>query len=333
MRHAPWLGLALLLAPMTAQAHHDAGVGRIGVDLAGASLAALPVPFPRLALGVSLASRDFGRTLRGSDTFAGRELAAVTVHTTTPRLELHPDARTRLGLSLPMGWLVGSGDADVEGGLGVGDLQLRAARRLASADRRAAWLQLALAAPTGRYAEETALSLVDLDAGDDGSLAVRPYDTRASLGAGAWSATGSLVGWTGTKRVVGSGELTMSTPLTETRDGIRWGSDLRLALGGDVRLGQRVRVGLTSAVEGHTPDHLDHKPTEDAAVTRLAVGGRVAWRAGLRATVRPTDRVVCAVQARLPVWQHVQGTQLVETVLGQGSCRVAIGLMPQPARE
>ena len=324
--------LALTLAT-SASAHHDAAVGRVGgTGLGTRDATALPVPLPRLEVGLAYDTRGFTRTLRGSETYAGRELAAVDVHLVTTSVGFQLESWTSLGVEVPVGLVrTRAGGDDPTSTAGLGDLRLWAARRLANrknGDRRlAVWGQLGLQAPTGRYADEAAVSLVDLVPDEDGGITVTPYDTRASLGSGVWTPSASFDAritrgrWSA---VLGVGAM---VPLDRTPDDIRWGADLNAGAGSQVSLRKgTVVLGALAELQHHTTDTLDHKPADTDQVTTIHVGRRTAIRAGAQLGARINKRTTCGAQLRLPVWQHVQGMQLVETWSTTAQCRVGVGL-------
>lgn len=332
MRRVLAAGLCLGLAT-SAAAHHDAAVGRVGgTGLGTRDATALPVPLPRLEFGLAYDTRGFTRTLRGAETYAGSELAAVDVHLITTSVGVQLKSWTSLGIEVPVG-LVRSraGGSDPVSAFGLGDVRIWAAKRLTyhqrDDHRLAAWGQLGLQAPTGRYADESAVSLVDLVPAEDGTITITPYDTRASLGSGVWTPSASFDGrltrgrWSA---VAGVGAM---VPLHRTPDDIQWGADLTAGAGSQVSLRKGTLVlGAAAELQHHTRDTLDHRPPDSDTVATIRVGRRTAARLGGQIGVRLSDRTTCGAQVRLPVWQHVQGMQLVETWSTTARCRVGVGL-------
>jgi hypothetical protein len=325
--------LCVGLATSPAWAHHDTAVGRVGgAGPDGLVMDGRDGEAPRLELGMDLDVRRFARTLKGSDRFAGPELVAVDVVQGVLRPAVRLRSPTRLGIDLPVGVVRTTGDDRAPDlAPGMGDVRLWAAHRLV---RRpvgdgglSVWVQAGLWAPTGRYVREAAVSLVDVQPGEGGALDIVPYDTRASLGAGAWVPT--LAADTRLQR----GRLTLQAglgaqlPVTDTPDDIRWGADLQATLQASVGLaGERLRVGARLAGLHHTADRLEHRDPDTGTVRPMAVGRRSALQVGLTAVGRLSEAVSCGVEGEVPVVQHVQGTQLVASLGATARCRVAWGL-------
>src|SRR5690606_2122273 len=75
-------------------------------------------------------------------------------------------------------------------------------------------LRAGVVAPTGVYEPDSQLSLTDVIGGADGSIGVNTYNTRTSLGGGAWAGTGALtLHWRASSRTAIQLETALSVPL------------------------------------------------------------------------------------------------------------------------
>lgn len=314
---AALLGVLLLAGP--ALAHHDVAVGRVGGG-AGGGAGASPwtAPLPRLDLALSWDARRFARTLRGSETFAGSELAAVDVHLVQLAATVQLKRHTLLGVQASAGRVRSeAGGSEPKSTMGPGDTQVWAGQRVLHREgeegARSAWVRASLGLPTGRYARDAAVSLVDVTPGEDGSLQVSPYDMRASLGSGAVSAALASEARVSRGRLAGVGGLAVATPLTRTPDDIRWGTDVEASVGGQGRVGARVVLGAHADARHHFDDRMEQLVEETGEVEDVRVGARTAVGGSLQVGVRLRQGATCGVRGRLPLWQRVDGVQLVES--------------------
>lgn len=327
MTTTAWLALLL-----TAQAHHDVAVSQVPTaTLPEVRTADAAAPSRRLQLGVSHDLVLLGRLQRGAATYDADARRSLSVHTLTPSLGVRWPTRTSLQVALPVGLVHGRLDEQARTSGGVGDLRLELGQGFTSRpDAVRAWTVTARAtvsAPTGRYEPDPAMQLTDVAAGQDGALLITTYDLRASLGAGAWGLGAGLRagGPIGPVELTASGDLLQ--PVGQTPDRVRWGStlDARLELSGALA---NDRLALGAGVEGrwHLADRWQ-VADEDSDSTTVALSGRRS-AAALSASLsgRVSEGVRCGLRVRVPVWQQVQGIQLVETVASSVGCQFAVGI-------
>ncbi len=324
------LAASLPLGPSPARAHHGGSIARIdpaATWVRGLGPTEVGVPGPRLNVSIGYVFSRFGRLAEGTGTFDGGE-AAVDVHLALVAVSGRLRTGTEFGATLPVGVARSSVDGegtDVQSGLG--DLFLWASHpiRFASARRWFASLHGGVLLPTGRYERDQRVRFRGLESGADGSLDLRAFDTRSSLGAGS---TAIRVGVQGGYRATDWLRLWAAVdgtqPLHDTPDGIWWGTDLVAGAGARVAL-WRQNVALRAG--GHYAFHAqDRIPSVEDPLRRDAVGGRdeVAVSAGLE--FRWVRAFGCAVAAWVPVWQRAADVQLVQSVRTQASCALAVGL-------
>lgn len=312
-----FVAASLCALPVGALAHHDTATRQVGSTLGEAPAGAwgLPVAAPRLELGLSADWLAFGRLRRGGSAYAGPGEGAASVQLLRPSVALRTGGDTRAQLSLPVG-RVSHGQGAVTG---PGDLYGAVAQELGPLT-----LQGGLSVPTGRYVQESVLSITEPGLDRDGTLSLTTYDTRASLGAGAWRAqldaglSGGPPGVTAQLR----GSLTQ--PLTSTPDGIRWGTDAGLQAGAQGSLlAGRAMAGLLLDGRLHTADR---PPTDDGSARIVALGRRRSIGGTAALGARLSEGLACSASARLPLAQWVEGVQLVETSSVSVRCLAGIGL-------
>lgn len=329
------LGLLVGL-PTVAAAHHETGVTRVdGLFSGGLASLDLRVPAPRLELGIAFDEVRFGKVLRGRDRLTGVAVDGVIVRSVTPSAGVWVDEQTRFQVQVPTGAISRRTEGRWETSPSVGDLELSALRRVEirpESDRPLSlFIEGAVSLPTGSYAEHALVSVDDVGAGDDGSLVLTTFDTRASMGAGAPIASLRITARQPIGKVELIGGLSGGVPLWRTPDGIRWGPDMDLRTGAMAPL----REGSTfvrAEVDGrlHAPDGFAvPEPGEEATGRR--VGGRASIGLSGGVVQQIGQRAACALQARLPAWQKVQGVQLVETVAFSARCGVSWGLRRRAA--
>lgn len=306
--------MILLLA--TAAAHHGTAVNQVGPGTT--PLGPTVGDGARVQLGVDLWTDGFTRTLRGSQ--PTEEDVSVWVQQLAVQGSLHLENGLDLGLRLPVGLALTDTGEDRSSTVGPGDLAL-----LGGWIGERLGLHGFVTLPTGAYQQDGQLSWTDL-AGADGQLRLTTYDTRASLGLGSFS-----LGGRGDARVpLGAGQLAftagIAVPVGSTPDGITWGSTLdgsaALHSTDRARWGGSVRVGLRQ----HLADRRLALDEDLGQLAQQRSGRRTELAVGLGGRVQVAEGLRCDLGLELPVWQHVQGVQLVQTVGGRLGCRTARSL-------
>jgi len=321
---------SLVVAP-GARAHHGGPVSRVGAPSAplGARLHGV-TPAPRVDLGIGYGATYFDRTYEGDSPYALGSLGSVLVHVVSLDGGVTLGSGTTLSATLPAGVV----ESDAPDGArrsesGLGDLSFRVSQDLAAlwdpSDDRSVALELRVGAvaPTGRYDRTAALTVLGLQAGPGGALSPTTYDARASLGAGAWSLSGGA-------RVVGrvapglglEAGVGVVAPVEDTPDDIRWGADLTAHVGATLDLaGGALAVSLGADARAHAADEI---PFVDGAVHEAGARTELGLQLGVFA--RPVDTLSCGLRAHVPVYQRVDGVQLVETVSVSLACGVGVAL-------
>lgn len=312
---------AIACAPLQARAHHGHSTTRVtGAAVTQPSLSG-DADQATFSGGLTYGVHRFNSPRNNATQYERMELGAITTHFVTPRLAVAFPSGTQITLALPFG-VIHSAPAyedDTQQTAGVGDLSASVRQRIVSADATAQLsLRAGVIAPTGRYETSSALSFVDVEAGGPGEIATATYDTRASISAGAWIPS------LGLQLAVPFGEhwglesdVDAAVPITDTPDGIRWGTDLAARIGVVAATEQdRLTFRVATTLHGHLKDQ-----TIDPITLRdQYTGGRTTLAAEAAAEVRLNDTFRCAVSVRVPVWRRVQGVQLTETVAGTLGC-------------
>jgi len=240
----------------------------------------------------------------------------VSMHRAALSGRLFLPGQRSVGLSAPVG-LVSGADGSV---VGAGDVSLWLGQGVG--DRVRLQVEGGITAPTGRYDADAALSAVDMQGQDDGSFLIATYDTRASLGAGSWSAQGRTVLQVALGAASVRGHGTLSQPLDTTPDGYRWGRDG--VLGGvaiSPALGP-LTVELGAERRWHQTDRFAFVDTETGEPMEVPVGRRSATAVTAGMGVALGERVRCRVDGHRVVAQEADGIQLL-TSGGMGAgCRV-----------
>ena len=305
----------MLLITVVAHAHH--GVAPQQLPVVTQSTSGLEDQGAQVAAGLQLAVQDFDHLQRGWQRYAPRSDGNATIVTWSAMAAAQTQGGTSLRLLVPLSllhvsatesaWRVGAGDAALEVFQRWKGVQLGAG----------------ILAPTGRYEDAATLSITDV--GDD--LTLTTYDTRASLGMGAWRARGTIAlgtrwgRWGLQMRAVG-----MQT-LSKTRDGIRWGQDAVVSS----RVPYAVREGVEAwlGVDGwaHLADRVPQINEETGETFEAALGERVGLRGSVGVALQVSPAVTCQVSAWLPLVQWVAGVQLVENL---GASAVLTVAVPMP---
>jgi hypothetical protein len=327
--HRPWLAALAVVSCLAgaARAHHGTSGGRVVPRAPTAARVHGQVPPPRLDLALAYDLTVFDRVLDGQTAYDRRAYGAVTLHLATLSVAATLPHGTRASLSVPVGLLtISPPDGPAEHTAGLADLRVDLGQDvwalLGPPSRFRLVVTAGAVAPTGRADAGAGLSVTDVTPGSDGALNVSTSNTHASLGAGTWSLTGGVEAGYAARvldvRLAASGVV----PVAETDDGTRWGADLGVEAGARVPfLADRLAARLGADYHRHLDDSVI-----SAEGGRVNIGGRdeVGVFAGLDIRLRPG--VDCGVGAHVPVWQSVDGVQLVETAGARLACTVALPL-------
>lgn len=327
MKRLALAALLALAAPSGAFAHHGQATNRLGPDPGGGRLVWSDAPPPRVLVTAGYDHTHFSRARQGAGAYARADLGRVSVDTLTLAANVELASRTRFVLQLPVGLTtVRPARAAAQTAAGLGDLTLGVAQPWSLGGPWRLQAEAGLVLPTGRYANDAALSLTDVSGVSDGGVDLVTYDTRASLGAGTWSPYADLTAGARVGRWAGAVGVTVQAPLTRTSDDIRWGYDVETRVSGQVGVWRAGRFGVTVGAGVDYRRHgRDDVPNLETGETE-ATGGRHDVGARLRVQVDLPGQVWCAAQARLPVWQYAGGVQLMETVSAGATCAVSVGL-------
>ena len=312
------------LLPAKGHTHHTSQVTRIGAPPAttSSSIHERKEP-PRLSLGLALSFSYFGRARFGSEPYVKNALGKAWVETNTLDLTVALPKRFLVGVFVPAGVIqVRSPNRGNRTTTGLGDITLALEKQFQSPSS-APWLRVSfrsgLSLPTGEYRSESAFLFSEIAGGPNGEVGLRTYDSRAGLGADTFSLSGSVdVSARVHPNVVIRNTTAIRVPLGQTRDEIRWGSDISSAISLGGSLTETVALVGGAGFRMHLPD--ETRMVEGPG-THVRTGGRqdVAIELGLSVSI--TRALSCAAQARYPVWRHVSGVQLVDSFGLETNCR------------
>lgn len=326
----------LLLAIVgTAAAHHGTATTRVDSAAQATLASSSGVPAPRLELGIGLGARSFARTMAGTAPFAGDPLGTVAVQQLTASLRYTLRTRTHLLVQVPIARIhTQSATGEPTSVAGLSDVSAAVGQDLwvwkgpeTRTSPRLVWrAQGGLSAPTGRYDAVSRFQITQVDDTGDGGLDIITYDTRATLGSGAWAlSAATALDWMPSDRVGLVVSAATSVPVTRAPDEVRWGSDLEATLGGRASLlANRLTVGGQLAARHHTRDEIDAIDEETGQTVRDRVGGRDQVSVGAAVQGRLSRALVCSAQVSAPVWQRAGGIQLMETWSTSASCSLGV---------
>ncbi len=294
--------------------HHDSAVGRIDAptelavdsDLTGAKVeASSGYVFSR-----------FDPVSPSDGTFTG-DTAPLDVHTLLLTSRLFTEE----------GWiLAAAASAGISGDqAGVGDATLSAGRwfSLRSLDVLS---ELGFVLPTGRYEPEAVRSAAEFATTDSGGLDLRTSDTRTSLGADTFAAQWRTRAIWDLGRLKPALGLQVRQPLTETEDGILWGTDVLASTSLFTRIDRDFGVSTELAYNRHWADRLDVENDEDGEIRRARLGGRHIVSAGVGLHFSWSKRAGCGAGARLPLVRQTETIQWVESYALNVQCSAAFNL-------
>jgi len=328
---------AVICVGSHAFAHHGSSTTRVGglggVQRLDSQLGGMAPP--RVDAGLTHDFLYFGRVLEASEETERADLGQVYLTTLSASFRFVLETGTAGSLRLPVGFVfVNPSNADEELRAGLGDLQLTVTQNIAElwdpkeVGPLSLFMTAGLIAPTGRYETESSLSFTDVSGTPQGAIELVTFNTRATLGAGAWSTLGALrIAFAASNRLSLEVRGQIVDPFTRTPDEIAWGIDAEAAL----RLGFEISPGRLRVVGGadyrhHGQDEIDALNEETGGISRDRVGGRDEFGVSTGLEFRVLPRLGCSVQAHIPVWKRVGGVQLVETLGVSTGCDYAFDL-------
>ena len=271
--------------------------------------------------------QDFGRALNDTQPYERAPLGEVHAHAFATRAQLKLSPRFGVSALIPLSLLeIITPNAERERAWGFGDVELALDWFAFKTGRARLTITLGASAPTGRYAELKALSVTEVKGDDQGMFSLTRYQAQASLGSGAWMARAQMRG------AVHIGDLwcaelsaLVRTPLSRTPDDLLWGADFEVMSGVTRRLGQEAQALIGLSWGEHTRDQMSALAQSEEMGEDLsawsASGSRREVALWLGVSSRVTSALICELTARLPMWQRVEGVQLVERVSGGVGCQ------------
>jgi hypothetical protein len=316
-------------------AHHGSSLSQIGNTSMRSRAATVgeAVPPPSLELSLTYDGMYFSRELYKSQRYDKGDFGTILVQRLLPTARLTLASSTQLSLTVPVGIVaISPHEGSSTTRAGFGDTRLDIGQDLSGLWSNAGPVSVAvhtgMLAPTGKYQPDSSLSVTDIVPGSSGALNLVTYNTRASLGADAWSwGVGADVLLRVHQRLKLDVRLDVMHPLTRTQDDILWGLDVNAFAAAYVEPVLSV-LSLFAGVDDHWHQR-DSIPVVDETtlITRHErVGGRHEISIVAGASVRVATALECNVRAHLPVFQHVGGVQLVETFAINTGCAVMLGL-------
>ena len=305
----------LLALTATALAHHTSGTSQVSAPAVTAPGSTEEVDELNLYAGTTYDLTAVDRRVHGEQREAAED--AVTLHRLTLTGGLALPGRRAVEVAAPVGWVHRAGNDD----LGLGDLSLRARQGLGLlGDRLDLQVVAGLTAPTGRTADRASLSAIDVEGAADGSLTIATYDTRASLGAGSWSAQALA----GVEAEVGPaavrGHAVLSQPVSATAEGYRWGRDTTVgAMAVSPAVGP-VRVEAGAQRRWHQADRGAHVDEETGETWAAGARQSSFLVGGVELAVSP--RLRCRVDGRRVVSQRAEGIQLMASGGASAGCQL-----------
>jgi thiol-disulfide isomerase/thioredoxin len=268
-----------------------------------------------LRVGASYAYSQYPTTLHGTEVADDPLERSIELHMARFTVEAFLRSQTSFHLGLPVGALTLDsvvGSTEVEG---LGDFDFRVRQDLAPlwADAPGRWPQVGISvgfvAPTGELPKplDVSGSVPATLPGVDASSVTTLY---ASLGQGAWWFKGEVdVLWPIVDVVAAYVSAAVRTPFDESSEGVVWGPEVMSRAG-----------ALFHIVPGWfdaslTLDHLWRDQTEERHDGHFEV---IANSGGHWLTATPNLRVTFPYQlalnvtGRIPLWEDVEGFQLVE---------------------
>ena len=243
---------------------------------------------------------------------------------------IHKNLNTTL--SLPFNYFIQANQEQKEQTWGLGDINLNLQYLLSGSsqlkdssiskatEQTYNWnLSFGTIIPSGHYQREAILSDSQLIADTNGSLELSSFSAQTSLGADSWQIVlGTSLNWVVSKRWISYLNLNTNIPLSKTRDGIHWGTDINLSNLHSHELSPRFALFWGGQFAVHLPDQINQ--STQSGQSEVTVGGhkQLFLPLGLEITVK--QKVRCRLQAEIPLWQQIKVPQLLKTYAISVSC-------------
>lgn len=323
-RTAAAVALASVVAA-PAFAHHGVATSRV-TEVPRVTAVAPDFAEKRVGVevGAEFGAAHHGRTLDRRGDSAYGDLGHITAYTLRLDTAVRFGSGTRLGVTLPVGTLtVAPESGRTQHETGLGDLSLRVGQdvELGPNRRSAVRVSAGIVAPTGPYSPNRQLAMSELVPGAGGALDMQTHITQASLSADVWSVTAAVGADTPiAPRARLQPTVGVIVPVSRTREGIQWGTELTAGVDAAVS-GRQERGNFRFGVTGlhRTAESAPLLEREEGDPARERTGGRS--QVGLRvgggwqgASAR------CEAAVHVPVWQYTRSVQLVETGVATFGC-------------
>ena len=264
------------------------------------------------------------------------DLGELQMYLVDLRLNYSIQKNLDMTLSLPFNYLIQANQEQKEQIWGLGDISLNLQYLLSGssqlknppqdsvaskpAKHTYNWnLSFGTIMPSGPYQRQAVLSDSQLIADANGSLELSSFSAQTSLGADSWQVMlGTSLNWVVAKRWISYLNLNTNIPLSKTRDGIHWGTDINLSHLHSHDLNPRFALFWGGQFAIHLPDQIDQSaPSGRSDVT---VGGYKQFFLPLGLEIAVKAKVRCRLQAEIPLWQQIKVPQLLKTYSISVSC-------------
>jgi hypothetical protein len=268
---------------------------------------------------------DLSRALNGRQKATGLSDQSFINHTFSLSPVLRLSERLYIKGSIPLHYIRFQNDSQSHQ-FGLGDIELYGKGLLVDERLFKVWTSVGATAPTGTYTESQELLIKDLRLNQP----IARYHAQASLGRGLWSVQSRVAIQSNQQTWWRLGSFVeFSMPLGQAPDELKWGEDLGASLAIDFYLSKLIELGMGIAYDHHFSDRLELDTSSTADSSSKDAG---FWFNNSRQDVslsfsnkyNITPKISCAITLSVPVWQKVEGIQIVERWSGVTSCGVYI---------
>lgn len=248
------------------------------------------------------------------------------------RLNYSIQRNWNVALGLPLNYLLQSNQEQKEQTWGLGDMSFniqylsgKSSNGLPSFTQKPSisanqWsLTFGTIVPSGHYQREAVLTDSQLIANSNGGLELSSFSAQTSLGADTWQLIlGTSLNWLLVENWQSDFSLNSNTPLSRTRDGIHWGSDINVINLYSYQIYPSLALLWGGQFTIHLPDQIDQNSPGDPAV--VSVGGYQQLFLPVGIEFKTKDQIKCRLQAEVPLWQHINVPQLLKTYALSVTC-------------